>query len=139
MMALESSFGDVTGKIKSYKAFNQVNEDIKSLKDDASNAFQENKDKLVTQLDKLKEQVTGSTSNSKKYAKQIKNQLEELLGVAQQTKGSGLDTSKFLMKKVIKAYRKISPEIKKNINRRSYQNYRMFSRTDISNRHSFVH
>lgn len=113
MMALESSFGDVTGKIKSYKAFNQVNEDIKSLKDDASNAFQENKDKLVTQLDKLKEQVTGSTSNSKKYAKQIKNQLEELLGVAQQTKGSGLDTSKFLMKKVIKAYRKISPEIKK--------------------------
>lgn len=111
-MAIESSFGDVTSKIKSYKAFAQVNEDIKKLKDNSSDAFQENKEKLVTQLDRLKEQVTGGT-NTKKYTKQIKSQLDELLGIAQQTKGSGLDTSKFLMKKVIKAWRKVSPEISK--------------------------
>lgn len=111
-MAAESSFGDVTSKIKSYKTFGQVTQDINKLKNNPGDAFQGNKESLVTQLDRLKEQVTGSTA-SKKYAKQIKNQIEELLGIAQQTKGTGLDTSKFLMKKVIKAWRKVSPEISK--------------------------
>lgn len=111
-MALESSFGDVKSKIKASQSFNQITNDIKSLKDNASNSTEDAKQNLVTQLDKLKEAVTGST-NTKKYAKQIKSQFEELLSLTQQTKGSGLDTSKFLMKKVVKSWRKVSPEIKK--------------------------
>lgn len=113
-MALESSFGDVTNKIKSAKTFRQVTDDINQLKSNGSDAFQEAKQNVVTQLDQLKESITGGTRDAaKKYSKQVKNQLQELIGIAQQTKGSGLDTSKFLMKKVIKAWRKVSPEVKK--------------------------
>ena len=108
-----NSFSDASSRLKAAKTYANAKKDIDQLAKNAGNAFQDAKKDTSTQLDKLKEAVTGSTSNVKRFQKQVKSQLDDLLGFAQENTGNGLSTSKFLKEKTVQAWRKVSPEIKR--------------------------
>jgi hypothetical protein len=108
-----NSLSDASSRLKAAKEYNRSKQEINQLKKDAGDAFQEQKKNIVTQIDQIKESVTGSTSNIKKFQKQARSQLQDLLGFAQENSGNGLSTSKFLKDKTVQAWRKVSPEIKK--------------------------
>ncbi len=113
MLDLDQLQKSASDQLKATKTYKNAKDDIDQLKKTAGDSFQESKSNVVTQLDQIKESITGGTSNLKKYKKQFKTQLDELLGFAQQNSGNGLSTAKFLKEKTIQSWRKVSPEIRK--------------------------
>lgn len=110
-MALDNNYDSAKEKIDSFKTYIQVFSGSKSLKLPASDMTADAKKNVVSQVDKLKEAITGGTANIKKFQKKFKNQFEELLDIFSLNAGNGSDTTSYLKKRMILVWRRTTPEI----------------------------
>jgi hypothetical protein len=100
----ESGYDEINSKIKSSQTYAQVSADSKQLSKKAGSTFEDAKSNASQSLDKAKDMT-------KKAQKQVKSQLEELLGIIGTTKGHGGSTSKYLKRQITKTVVKIRPKI----------------------------
>ena len=95
-------------KIGSIKSYIEISKSAKKLKSSAGNSQSQSIPDIASSLNKVSEQ-------QKRYLKNQPTSFDELLSMINLTNGSGLDTSKYLKKKLLDTVTKIEPEIKKII------------------------
>jgi len=101
---LSNAYNNVEEKIKASRTFIEAKQDAKKLKDKAKNNLEKDKKKVTTTVNKLKDQ-------KKRYQRQIKTQMDEMLSLVQFNSGSGSSTFRYIKEKFIQASVRISPKI----------------------------
>lgn len=101
---LNSTQQSISSKIDAFKTYTEVSKSEKSLLGKLSDSSSEANSKIASQLDKVKEQ-------QKRYQREVKDSMDQLLGFLGQTQGNGSATLKYLRKKILEAASKIEPKM----------------------------
>jgi hypothetical protein len=101
---LSNALNSIDDKIKSSRTFVQVKQDSKKLQQDIKNNLEQAKDKTTTSVNKLKDQ-------KKRYQRQVKSQIDNLLSIIQFNMGSGPSTMNYIKSKFIEIGIRIGPKI----------------------------
>ena len=101
---LSNALNSIDDKIKSSKTFVQVQQDGKKLQQQIENNLEQAKEKTTTSVNKLKDQ-------KKRYQRQVKTQIDNLLSIVQFNMGSGPSTMNYIKSKFIEIGIRIGPKI----------------------------
>lgn len=101
---LENSYKSIKDKIKSYKTSREVLDDEKKIRQQIKDNEEKIKDSVTSTIDKLKDQ-------KKRYQKEVKNQIDNLLDIIQTSAGSGPASIRYIKRKFIQTAIKIEPLI----------------------------
>lgn len=101
---LTESFGSIQDKIRANKTYTQVLSDTKKLEREQKNNLEQAKKSVTTTVDKLKDQ-------KKRFQRQVKTQIDQLVGVLQSSSGNGSATMRYLKTKFIQAAVNIEPKV----------------------------
>ena len=101
---LTSTVDQIQSQIEAIKTFTEVSAAEKDLLRKAANSSSQATAQLATQLDKFKEL-------QKRYLKDPPNSMDQLLGFLDKTKGGGLESVKYLRKKVLDVAVKMEPQV----------------------------
>lgn len=99
-----NAYTDVEQKTKAARTFLEVKQDAKKIRDNVKNNLEKNKKKVTTTVNKLKDQ-------KKRYQRQVKTQMDEMLSLVQFNSGSGSSTFRYIKEKFIQASVRIGPKI----------------------------
>jgi len=102
---LESDYNKAKEQISSIGAYKDLKGQYEAAKKKAGDSLEQSKGDISEQLDAAKGQV-------KKYQKEIKDQLSQLLDIGNLTGGKGANTSRYMKTVLIKTIRNIQPQIK---------------------------
>ena len=102
------SYKDVLEKIRSRQTLVKLSKDKNDLIKKNSDNLQKIKKDVVGQVEQAKQDV-------KRYQKEVKNQLDQLIDTLLSLRGGGLDSGNFLKNKMIQTIILIIPKIKKII------------------------
>jgi len=102
---LNSSYNAVDSKIKATRTYLEVKQDrIKLKKQGLKDNLEKDKKKVTTSINKLKDQ-------KKRYQRQVKTQMDQMLSMVQFNSGSGSSTMRYIKSKFIEAAVRIGPKI----------------------------
>jgi hypothetical protein len=101
---LNSAYGSVEQKMKANRTYLEVKQDAQKIKKDLKDNLEKNKESVTTTVEKLKEQ-------KKRYQRQVKTQMDQMLSMVQFNKGSGSSTMRYIKTKFIEAAVRIGPKI----------------------------
>jgi hypothetical protein len=101
---LSDSYKSAEDKIRASKTYVAVKKDAAKLKKEIKDNLEQDKDKVTSTVEKLKDQ-------QKRFQRQVKTQLDQLLSLAQSNSGSGSATLNYIKTAFIKAAIKIEPKI----------------------------
>jgi hypothetical protein len=99
-----NSLVDAEHKTKAARTFIEIKRDAKKIRDNVKNNLEKDKKKVTTTVNKLKDQ-------KKRYQRQVKTQMDEMLSLVQFNSGSGSSTFRYIKEKFIQASVRISPKI----------------------------
>ncbi len=106
MADLNQSYDSAKSQINSIKSYKDISAAAKQLKSSAGNSFSKSTASLNTSLDNVSKQ-------QKRYLRDQPTSFDQLLDLINLTSGSGLDSTKYLKKKLLEVVVKIEPDIKK--------------------------
>lgn len=101
---LSNALNSIDEKVKSAKTFAQVQKNAKKLQQDVKNNLEQSTNKTATSVNKLKNQ-------KKRYQRQVKTQIDNLLSIIQFNMGSGPSTMNYIKSKFIEIGIRIGPKI----------------------------
>jgi len=90
----------------------EANKNYAELKDQYNDASKRVGDSMEKAKDKVAERLQGFSDQTKKYQKQLKNQLEQLLDIVNVTGGQGSGSPKYIKKLLIRTINNIEPKIR---------------------------
>jgi hypothetical protein len=105
MSDLNQSYDSAKSQINAIKSYKDISAATKLLKSSAGNSFAQATSQLNSSLDKIQNQ-------QKRYLRNQPTSFDQLLELATITKGSGLETTKYLKKKLLEVVVKIEPQIR---------------------------
>jgi len=105
MADLNQSYESAKSQINAIKSYKDISAATKQLKSSAGNSFAQATSQLNSSLDKIQNQ-------QKRYLRNQPTSFEQLLELSTITKGSGLETTKYLKKKLLEVVVKIEPQIR---------------------------
>ena len=105
MADLNQSYDSAKSQINAIKSYKDISAATKLLKSSAGNSFAQATSQLNSSLDKIQNQ-------QKRYLRNQPTSFDQLLELATITKGSGLETTKYLKKKLLEVVVKIEPQIR---------------------------
>ncbi len=108
MADLNQSYDSAKGQINSIKSYKDISAAAKQLKSSAGNSFAKSTASLNSSLDNVSKQ-------QKRYLRDQPTSFDQLLDLITLTNGSGLDSTKYLKRKLLEVVVKIEPDIKKII------------------------
>ena len=108
MADLNQSYDDAKSQINAIKSYKDISAAAKKLQSSGGNSFSESSAKINTSLDKISEQ-------QKRYLRDQPTSFDQLLELITITNGSGLESTKYLKKKLLEVVVKIEPQIQKII------------------------
>jgi hypothetical protein len=100
---LNAGWAEANNKVEALSTYNEVSQNIKSLKKDKGNSLEEFIGDSASQLNKIKEQ-------QKRFQREVPTSMDQLLNMITKTKGGSSDTFKYLRKKVLQAMVKMEPK-----------------------------
>lgn len=101
---LSQSFDSAKSKISAIKTYNDVSKSSKNLQKSAGNSSSESISSLASQLSQISEK-------QKRFQRNAPTSTDQLLSLISETKGSGLETTKYLRKKILEVATKTEPEV----------------------------
>lgn len=101
---LNSAYGSVEQKMKANRTYLEVKQDAQKIKKDLKDNLEKSKESVTTTVEKLKDQ-------KKRYQRQVKTQMDQMLSMVQFNKGSGSATMRYIKTKFIEAAVRIGPKI----------------------------
>ena len=101
---INDGYKSISNKITTNKKYKKLKEDIDQLKKKKGETFEKAKSKTSTTL-------SEATNLKKKYQKQLKTQLDNLLELKFLSTGSGNGTKQYLKKTFVKAIKELQPKI----------------------------
>jgi cytochrome c556 len=90
----------------------EANKNYAELKDQYNNASEKVGESLEKAEDKVKEKLQGFADQTKKFQKQIKNQLEQLLDIVNVSGGKGSGSPKYIKKLLLRTIHNVEPKIR---------------------------
>lgn len=104
MSIVGNSYKDVQQKVKATKTYNDVSGKYKQITKRAGDSFEKAQSDTSQSLNDLKKNV-------KRYQKQAKNQIDELLDLSKVTGGKGGNSMRYIKNMLVRVLRKIEPKI----------------------------
>lgn len=101
---LNSTQQSISSKLDAFKTYTDVSRSEKGLLGKLANSASEANSQITSQLDKIKDL-------QKRYQRDPKNSMDQLLGFLGQTQGNGSGTLTYLRKKILEAAAKIEPKM----------------------------
>ena len=101
---LNSTQQSIQSKLDAFKTYADVSKAEKALKSGLGDSSSESTSQLASQLNKIRDL-------QKRYQRDPKNSMDQLLGFLGQTQGNGSATLKYLRKKILEAATKIEPKM----------------------------
>lgn len=101
---LENSYKEANDRIKAYKTYNESKADFDKITNEQRDNLAKKKEGILTKYKNLK-------NEKKRYQREIKTQLDNLVDLAQSTLGSGKDSSSYLRQTFVKTANRIKPLI----------------------------
>jgi hypothetical protein len=110
-MSLDLNFDykQVKDKIEATKSYKELKTDYDKARKQAGDSFEEAKAGITETVDKVKE-------NTKKYQRDFKNQLEQLLDINNVTGGKGSNTVGYIKRLLLQTLKNIEPRIAEILN-----------------------
>jgi hypothetical protein len=99
-----ADYKKIQGKVTATRNYNELKTQYDDTRKQAGEAFEKKKAAVTGQLGKIKEQT-------KRYQKEIKNQFEQLLDLANTTGGKGSGSPSYIKKLLITAIKNIEPKL----------------------------
>lgn len=106
---LKFDYGKVKEKIEATKSYKDLKSDYDKIQKKAGDSFEEAKADITETIDKVKEQT-------KKYQRDFKNQLEQLLDINNVTGGKGSNTIGYIKRLFLQTIKNIEPKIAEILN-----------------------
>jgi hypothetical protein len=101
---INEGFKSISNKVTTNKKYKKIKDDVDNLKKKAGSSFEKKKDKTSTTL-------SDASKLKKKYQKNLKTQLDNLLELKFLSTGSGNNTKQYLKKSFVKAIKELQPKI----------------------------
>jgi F0F1-type ATP synthase membrane subunit b/b' len=101
---INDGYKSISNKITTNKKYKKLKEDVDELKKKKGETFEKSKSKVSTTL-------SDAQKLKKKYQKQLKTQLDNLLELKFLSTGSGNSTKQYLKKTFVKAIKELQPKI----------------------------
>ena len=101
---INDGFKSISDKVTTNKKYKKIKDDVDNLKKKAGSSFEKASDKTSTTL-------SEASNLKKKYQKNLKTQLDNLLELKFLSTGSGNNTKQYLKKSFIKAIKELQPKI----------------------------
>ena len=101
---LNSTQQSISSKLDAFKTFADVSRSEKGFLGKLANSSSEANSQITSQLDKVKDL-------QKRFQRDPKNSMDQLLGFLGQTQGNGSGTLTYLRKKILEAAAKIEPKV----------------------------
>lgn len=101
---INEGFKSISDKITTNKKYQKIKEDVDNLKKKAGSSFEKSLDKTATTL-------SDANNSKKKYQKNLKTQLDNLLELKFLSTGSGSNTKEYLKRAFVKAIKELQPKI----------------------------
>jgi hypothetical protein len=108
MSDLEQDYEDSKSQISAIKTYNEISASAKKLKSSAGNSFSQGAMQTASSLNKI-------SNEQKRYLRNQPTSFDQLLELIGLTSGSGLESLKYLRKKLLETAVKIEPQVKKII------------------------
>ena len=102
---LNFDYNKIQGKLNATKTYANAKSQYNNAGKQVGDSFEKTKKDVSQSLDKFKDQT-------KRYQKQIKNQFEQLLDLANTTGGSGSGSPKYIKKLLIRTVHNIQPRLR---------------------------
>jgi hypothetical protein len=109
---LTDGFESSKSQINALKTYTEISAAAKQLKSSAGNSFAQSTSSLNTSLNNISNQ-------QKRYLRDQPTSFDQLIELISMSSGSGLNTTKFLKKKLLEVVVKIEPEVKKIVTEES--------------------
>lgn len=106
---LNFDYKEAQKKIEASKSYKELKQQYDDTVKSAGESFEKNKEKLTKSLDKVKEQ-------QKRYQREIKTQLEQLLDINNITGGKGSNTIGYVKRLFLQTIKNIEPKIAELLN-----------------------
>lgn len=107
---LESGYSSIEKKMKASRTYLETKMDSIDLEKKAGDNLEQAKQKVTSSLDQIKDQ-------KKRFQRQMKTQMDQMLGMVQFNGGSGSSTMRYIKTKFIQAALRIEPKIFDIINK----------------------
>jgi hypothetical protein len=101
---INEGFKSISNKVTTNKKYKKIKDDVDNLKKKAGSSFEKANDKTSTTL-------SEASNLKKKYQKNLKTQLDNLLELKFLSTGSGNNTKQYLKKSFVKAIKELQPKI----------------------------
>jgi len=101
---LENGYSSIEKKMKSSRTYLETKMDSIQLEKNAGDNLEQAKQKVTSSIDQIKDQ-------KKRFQRQMKTQMDQMLGMVQFNGGSGSSTMGYIKKKFIQAALRIEPKI----------------------------
>jgi hypothetical protein len=101
---INEGFKSISNKVTTNKKYKKIKDDVDNLKKKTGSSFEKKKDKTSTTL-------SDASNLKKKYQKNLKTQLDNLLELKFLSTGSGNNTKQYLKKSFVKAIKELQPKI----------------------------
>ena len=101
---INDGFKSISDKVTTNKKYKKIKDDVDNLKKKAGSSFEKASDKTSTTL-------SEASNLKKKYQKNLKTQLDNLLELKFLSTGSGNNTKQYLKKSFVKAIKELQPKI----------------------------
>ena len=106
---LNFDYGKVKQKVEATKSYKELKDDYDKLQKRAGDSFEKAKEGVTETIDKVKEQT-------KKYQRDLKNQLDQLLDINNITGGKGSNSTSYIKRLLLQALKNIEPKIAEILN-----------------------
>lgn len=106
---LNFDYGKVKQKVEATKSYKELKQDYDKLQKRAGDSFEQAKEGVTNTIDKVKEQT-------KKYQRDLKNQLDQLLDINNITGGKGSNSTSYIKRLLLQALKNIEPKIAEILN-----------------------
>ena len=101
---INDGFKSISDKVTTNKKYKKIKDDVDNLKKKTGSSFEKASDKTSTTL-------SEASNLKKKYQKNLKTQLDNLLELKFLSTGSGNNTKQYLKKSFVKAIKELQPKI----------------------------
>jgi hypothetical protein len=108
MSDLEQDYEDSKSQISAIKTYNQISASAKKLKSSAGNSFSQGAMQTASSLNKI-------SNEQKRFLRNQPTSFDQLLELINLTRGSGLESTKYLKKILLETVVKVEPQVQKII------------------------
>lgn len=98
-------YNKIKSKVEATKSYGAVKDKYNKVNDKVGESMEKAKDKVAQKL-------SGFAEKTKRYQKQLKNQLEQLLDISNISGGKGSGSPKYIKKLLLRTIRNIEPKIR---------------------------